>query len=135
MSRSPASTIRAANDALLTSGDLDAVSEFFTTDYTAHVTDQDIAGGHDAIRRILDMYRSAFSDLSVDVEVLVESDDRVAWQRTFRATHTGTFRGFPATGRPVVWRDMIVSRFHDGRIAEEWVVTDLAEHLLLARQA
>jgi predicted ester cyclase len=42
--------------------------------------------------------------------------------------------GFPATGRRVVWRDMIVSRFVDGVIAEDWVVTDLAERLLLARK-
>jgi hypothetical protein len=42
--------------------------------------------------------------------------------------------GFPATGRPIVWRDMVTSRFQDGRIAEDWVLTDLAERLLLARK-
>jgi hypothetical protein len=29
---------------------------------------------------------------------------------------------------------MLTSRFEDGRIAEEWVITDLAERLLLARR-
>ena len=31
-------------------------------------------------------------------------------------------------------RDMVVSRFEGGLIAEEWVVTDLAERLLLTRK-
>lgn len=59
---------------------------------------------------------------------------RVAWQRTIRATHEGPFKGFPATGRPVVWRDMVTSRFRDGLIAEDWLLTDLAERLLLERK-
>ena len=134
MSRSLASQIQAANAALIADGRLDAVGEFFTPDYVAHLTDQDMTGGHDAIRKIVDMYRSAFTDLQFQVEILVEGKDRVAWQRTLRATHNGDFKGFPATGRPIVWRDMVISRFRDGLIAEDWVITDLAERLLLARK-
>ena len=134
MSRSLASKIEAANSALIAKGNLDAVGEFFTVDYVAHLTDQDMTGGHAAIRGLVGMYRRAFSDLQVEVEVLVKAKDRVAWQRTVRATHKGNFKGFPATGRPIVWRDMVTSRFRDGLIAEDWVITDLAERLLLARK-
>jgi hypothetical protein len=134
MSRSLASKIEAANSALITNGNLDAVGEFFASDYVAHLTDQDMTGGHAAIREVVDIYRRAFSNLQVEVEVLVEAKDRVAWQRTVRATHKGNFKGFPATGRPIVWRDMVTSRFRDGLIAEDWVITDLAERLLLARK-
>lgn len=42
--------------------------------------------------------------------------------------------GFPATGRPIVWRDMLTTQFRDGLISEEWAVSDLAERLLLARK-
>jgi predicted ester cyclase len=80
------------------------------------------------------MYRRAFPDAEVEVEILAESKDRVAWQRTLRATHQGSFKGFPATGRPIVWRDMVVSRFRDGLIAEDWLIPDLAERLLLGRK-
>jgi steroid delta-isomerase-like uncharacterized protein len=134
VSRSLASTIDAANSTLIGNGDLDAVSEFFTSDYVAHVTEGHITGGHDAIRRVLRMYRRAFRDIRVEVEVFLEKKDRVAWQRTLRATHTGAFKGFPATGRRIVWRDMVVSRFREGLIAEDWFITDLAERLLLARK-
>ena len=134
MDGSLASKIQAANSALIANGNLDAISEFFTPDYVAHLTDQSMVGGHDAIRKILDMYRRAFPDLQVEVEILVEGKDRVAWQRTLRATHQGDFKGFPATGHPIVWRDMVTRRFREGLIAEDWVITDLAERLLLARK-
>jgi len=55
MERSLAATIRAANSKLLGDGDLDAVGEFFTPDYVAHLTDQDLEG-HDAIRGFLTMH-------------------------------------------------------------------------------
>jgi steroid delta-isomerase-like uncharacterized protein len=134
MNRSLASKIEAANSQLMAQGNLDAIAEFFAPDYVAHLTDQNMTGGHAAIRRFLDTTRRAFSDLQVEVEILVQAGDRVAWQRTVRGTHTGDFKGFPATGRPIVWRDMVTSRFRDGLIAEDWVITDLAERLLLARK-
>jgi steroid delta-isomerase-like uncharacterized protein len=134
MSRALASKIKAANSTLIIQNNLDAVGEFFTPDYVVHLTDQRMALGHDGIRRILRKYRRAFADLQLDVEVLVAAKDRVAWLRTFRATHKGNFKGFPATGRPITWRDMVTSRFRDGLIAEDWLITDLAERLLLARK-
>jgi predicted ester cyclase len=134
MARSLAATIQAANSALFVDGDLEAVGEFFSPDHVTHLTGKDMTGGHAAIRRVLGLYRRAFSDLRVEVEILVQAKDRIAWQRTFRATHTGPFKGFPATGRRLVWRDMLTSRFQSGLIAEDWLVTDLAERLLLAKK-
>ena len=132
MNRALGTKIRAANSALIAEGNLDAVAEFFTPDYVAHLTNQNMKGGHDAIRKVVRMYRRAFPDIKVQVEILVESKNRIAWQRTLRATHQGNFKGFPATGRPTVWRDMVTSRFRSGMIAEEWLISDLAERLLLA---
>jgi len=133
MSGALASRIKAANATLIGNGNLDAIVEFFAPDYVAHLTDQDLAG-HDAIRRFLGMIQRAFAELQIDVEILVEGEDRVAWQRTLRGIHKGDFMGFPASGRQVVWRDMVITRFRDGLIAEDWSITDLAERLLRARK-
>lgn len=129
-----AETIEAANATLVGDGHLDRISEFFAADYVAHLTDQDVSSGHDVIRSTIGLYRRAFPDLHVHVDILVEADDRIAWQRTLRGTHQGAFKGFPATGRSIVWRDGVTSRVVDGLIEEEWVITDLAERLLLARK-
>lgn len=124
----------AAHDALFRERRLDAIPEFFAADYVAHVTDGRIAGGHALVRQQLDLLWAAFTDLTLELEFLVEAGDRIAWQRTLRATHTGAFKGFPATGRPLVWRDMVTSRMADDRIAEEWVITDLVERFVRARK-
>ena len=134
MASSLGARIKAANSALIVNGNLEAVGEFFTSDYVAHVTDRDMEGGHDTIRRFLRALRRAFPVIQIEVEVLVEGKDRVAWQRTLRGIQKGAFKGFPASGRRIVWRDMVTSRFRDSLIAEDWVITDLAERLLLARK-
>jgi len=134
MSPSPASRIRTANAALLAEGEVDSIGEHFTPGYVAHLTGRDAIRGHGAIRRYVRALRRSFPDLRVEVEILVEGRDRVAWQRTLRGTHRAAYAGFPATGRRIVWRDLLASRFEKGRIAEEWAVSDLAERLLRARK-
>jgi predicted ester cyclase len=128
------SKIRSANQTLVTKGKLDAIGDFFTSDYLVHLTDQDISGGHQLVREFLELYQRAFPKIEVEVEILVEGPDHVAWQRTLRAKHQGAFKGFPPSGRTLVWRDVVTSRFRDGWIAEEWVISDLAEQLLLSRK-
>lgn len=134
MSKSLSSTIYAANDRLIVRGELEAVKEFFSPDYSVHLTGHDLAGGHTTVVGALSQLRRSFPDVQAEVEILLEGDDRVAWQRTLSGTQQGAFKGFPASGRRLVWRDMVTSRFSNGLIVEEWVVTDLAEHLLLSRK-
>lgn len=134
MSETLAAKIEAANRELIAHGNLEAIPDFFTPAYVAHLTGSDMKGGHEAIRKVLKALRKSFPDVQVEVEILVVGQDRVAWQRTLKATHQAPFKAFPATGKEIVWRDMMVSELRDGLIAEEWVVSDLAERLLLGRK-
>ncbi len=126
--------VHAANHTLIQEGKVEAISNFFAADYVAHLTDQDLAGGHKLIRGMLDLYRRAFPNPQVEVEILLEGTDRVSWQRTIRARQEGAFKGFPASGCDIIWRDVVTSHFRGGLIAEEWVISDLAERLLLSRK-
>lgn len=128
------SIIHTANHSLIEEGDSDAISDYFSADYIAHLTDHDLSGGHKLIRNMLDLYQQAFPNPKVKVEILLEGSDRVSWQRTIRAKQEGIFKGFPACGREIIWRDVVTSRFRNGLIAEEWVISDLAEQLLLSRK-
>lgn len=120
--------IRAANEVLLNQGELDRVPELFAASYVSHGVDGD-ARGHEAISGFLSALRGAFPDLQVEIEVLATEGDRVAWVRTARGTHEGDFMGVAATGRAVVWQDMIVTRYEDGMIVEEWGVSELGARL------
>jgi len=128
-----ASKIQAVNSALYTDENLDSIEDFFAIDYIVHVTDNSMKG-HNVIRGFLGTLRKTFPEIEIEVKVLIESGDRISWQRTLRGVQSGAFLGFPASDQHVVWRDMVTSRFCDGLIAEEWVVTDLAERLLLTRK-
>ncbi|MEY3209619.1 MAG: hypothetical protein RIT28_100 [Pseudomonadota bacterium] len=134
MNAEPLTLLRAANDALFVNGDLDAIPTYFLAEYVVQLAAGRTLRGHDGVRAALTLTRRAFSALSVEVEVLVEAQDRVAWQRTLRGTQTGAYHGFPASGREIVWREQVVSRIVEGKIAEEWLVSELAERLLLARK-
>lgn len=121
--------IQAANEQLLNQGNLTRAAEFFAPSYVVHVTSGDVSGGPEVIEGFVTGLRTAFPDLRVEVEILATQGDRVAWVRTHRGTHQADFMGVSATNRVVVWRDMVVTRYEAGKIAEEWGVSDLGEQL------
>ena len=112
------SVILSANDVLLGQGQLDRLDEFFTEDYGGE-------GGRERVGAFIRDLRTSFPDLQVEVEILVQDGDRIAWVRRIRATHQADYDGIPATGAQVSWRSMVVSRIEGGRIAEETSVSDL----------
>jgi predicted ester cyclase len=134
MAQSLAAKIKAANWSLIAEGNLDSIAEFFTPDYLVHFNEKDTAVGHKVIRQALELINKAFPQVQVEVEILVERDNRIAWMRTLSGVQEGSYKGFPASNRKIVWREMVTSEFRDGLIAREWVLSDLAERLLLSRK-
>jgi predicted ester cyclase len=39
--------------------------------------------------------------------------------------------GIQASGKKIEWTDIIVTCFDDGKIAEEWILSELMDQLLL----
>ncbi len=128
MSEENKALIRLANEEILNAGNLDLIDEMFAEDYVNHGTIGDTRG-RDSLRQFAAALRAAFPDLHVNVEEFVAEGDRVAWQRTHIGTHQGEYRGIQATGRNVTWRTIIISRIVDGKITEEWGVSDLSMQL------
>lgn len=125
--------IREANAVIVAGHDLSALERFFAEDYQVHVGK--VAGtGHAFIRKALQLSHEAFPKLEVTVEILADDGSRVAWVRTLTGVQQSAYKGFPASNRSITWHEMLTSEFRDGRIAREWLVSDLAEQLLLARK-
>ena len=135
MKNNRVSQLKKASRAILERGERGAIPDYFSPAYVVHVTGQDLAGGHELIRHVVELYQRAFTKITTTVEILAQQGDRVSWQRTLRATQRGPFKGFPPSHRRIVWREMLTSRFEDHLIVEEWFLTDLAEQLLLARKS
>jgi predicted ester cyclase len=122
--------LQLANDQLA-QGNLDVVDDVFAADYVAHAGEKRYTG-HEFIKGFAKQLRSAIPDLHVlRIEFLAEAGNTIAWQRTFGGTHKANMMGIPPSNRKVEWRDMVVTRFDDEKIAEEWVVSELAGELLL----
>lgn len=69
-------------------------------------------------------WRSAFPDLTMNVDLMVAEGDLVAVRWTARGTNTGTGNGIPATGRKVEVSGTAIFRFENGKIAEEWTAAN-----------
>ncbi len=124
--------IKYANDELFGKGNLEIVGEIFSTNYVVHSGCKDYKG-HEPIKRFTRQLRSAIPDIRVeDVSIiLISVEDTIAWQRTLSGTHDANMMGIPPTGKKVEWRDMLVTRFDDEKIAEEWTVSELVGQLLI----
>ena len=122
--------IRYANNELLR-GNLAVVEEVFAVTYTAHAGEKSYSG-HPFIRQFITQLRASLSGLQVvEIQVLMHCDNKVAWQRTLSGVHEKNLHGIPPSGKKVKWTDLMVSRFEDEMIAEEWTVSELAGALML----
>ncbi len=126
--------IKYAAEQLIGQGNLNIIDTIFTTNYIAHAEDKDYKG-HEFIKRFSKQLRSAIPDTSVlNIEILVEEGNTITWQRTLHGTHKANMMGIPQTGKKIKWNEMVVSRFEGDKIAEEWIVSELAGQLLLRQQ-
>ena len=74
--------------------------------------------GHEGARRSVTLYLELFPDLRFAVDEQVSEGDRVASRWTLLGTHRG--RSVPLHG-------IVISRFEDGKIIEDWAASDTME--------
>jgi steroid delta-isomerase-like uncharacterized protein len=68
--------------------------------------------------------RAGFPDIRFAIEQVVAEGDRVAVRWTWKGTHTGTFRGFPASGKVVHDTGLVLYTFAGGQVVNATVETD-----------
>jgi len=102
-------------------GNYQVFDTILTPDYVVHPEE---ARGAAGLQEMVGGYRAALSNLRVDIEQQFSAGDRVATVSTIRGVHEGDLMGTPPTGREVAFAMITISRFEDGRIAEEWEIAD-----------
>jgi steroid delta-isomerase-like uncharacterized protein len=73
-----------------------------------------------AFKEFYKNFRSAFSDIHIDVEDTVTEGDKTVARCLVTGVHTGEGIGKPPTGKPVKFRGMCMVRLKDGKIMESW---------------
>ena len=102
-------------------GNFDALDEIVTRDYVCHPQE---AQGPDGLKAMVEGYVNALAGLRVRIDQQFTEGDYVATRYTISGTHDGDLMGTPATGRNVEFTGITISRCENGRIAEEWEITD-----------
>ena len=103
-------------DEVWTQGKLDAIDELIADDF---IGDDPVNGeihGPDGFRELVQMYRTAFSGVTMRADKIVADGDWVAVHWTATGTHTGELMGVAPTGRDISVTGTQFSRISDGKV-------------------
>lgn len=113
--------LRRYYDEVVNAGNLAAADEVFAADYHSHHNDpMALPPGPEGVKQFLSATREGFPDITLTVDDMFADGDYAASRWTLRGTNTGPFFGNPASGKEAAWAGVVISRFADGKIAEEW---------------
>lgn len=124
MSGSNEEVMRRFIEEVLNNGDYSVLPDLIQPSYVYRSPDQELHGP-DGLIDLFTAYRAAFPDLKAVIDDLVVADDKAVISFTLSGTHEGDLMGIPATGKQISVHGMVLSRFEDGKIAEEWEILDM----------
>jgi steroid delta-isomerase-like uncharacterized protein len=105
--------------------DLDACVALLTPDFKINLAGVPYqASGHKAWLSNAGQMIRAFPDLSVHIDDMFASGDKVTVRVRFTGTQTGDFLGVPPSGKRIDYESQEIYRFEDGKLAEEWICSD-----------
>ncbi|MFN8621794.1 MAG: ester cyclase [Chloroflexota bacterium] len=113
--------LRRYYDDIVNKGDLSAVDEIVADDYVSHHNDPaHLPPGPAGVKAFISMTRQGFPDIHITVDDLFEEGDLIASRWTMEGTQTGDWFGAPPSGKRAKWWGVVITRFADGKIAEDW---------------
>ena len=112
-------TIRRIYEEILNEANLNAIDLLFHEHYVYHEPGTPQVRGTGGAKQLFSAYRTALPDMSASLDDMIGEGDKVAHRFTIRGTHRGDLMGVPASGKPVEFTGMLVSRFDDGKVIEE----------------
>ena len=108
--------------------DLSAIDELLDPQIVIHSSLGQFQG-KEAMRRIVEVWLTAFSNLNVKTLATISDQDLVVLHWEAKGTHLGEFKGLSATGKPVSYSGVTIYRLENGKITEYWAYVDML-HLL-----
>ena len=112
------SVARRIVDEVWSEGRLETIDEVVAEDYRGWTPTNGEIRGREAFREQVRMYRSAFPNMTMVVDVVTSSADWVTTKWTASGTHTGELMGMPATGKDVTVTGIEIDRIVDGKVVE-----------------
>jgi steroid delta-isomerase-like uncharacterized protein len=101
-----------------------ALATFHRPRYEITATGE-VHDGPEEVSRFYGESAQAFPDLSFETRAIYHADTAVLHEAVFHATHLGSWRGLPATGRTVRYAMLNAFLFEDDRLVCERMYFDL----------
>lgn len=108
----------------VSTGDLQALNDIFTPDVVDHDPAPDQGTGPEGFIKFFAMMRTAFPDLIVTVDHIVQDENNLAMAYKIHGTHKGDFLGIAPTGKTIETRGLQIGRYENGKIVERWGSSD-----------
>ncbi len=109
---------------IINRGNLQAADDYFSTDYVYHGPSGLEVKGPEGFKELLIEYYTAFPDFCFTIEDIFGTGDRVVSRFRATGTHKAEFMGVVATGKEVEFTGIVISRFKNGKVVEDWESLD-----------
>lgn len=107
-------------------GKLAVIQEICLPNYLVHdpgVPNKEVRG-HDGFSQYVNIFRTAFPDLSLTIDDQIAQGDEVVTRYTAHGTHRGDLMGIAPTGKKITVTGIILDRYSNGKLAESWNHSD-----------
>jgi steroid delta-isomerase-like uncharacterized protein len=101
-----------------------AIDEFIAPNHVDHTLPPFLPTTPEGTKRAIGIFLTAFPDVHLTIEDMIAEGDKVVTRYTSRGAQKGAFMGIPPSGRQVTVSSIIIARFADGKIVEEWGLDD-----------
>lgn len=112
--------IRNLYEQILNTGKLEQLNQVIAEEYVGVRGEKGAAGFAETVAGI----RAAFPDIKWTVEELLADGDKVTVRWSWKGTHTGPFRGFPASKKQVTDHAIAIYQLKEGRVTHAWIESD-----------
>lgn len=125
MSNANKETIRVVREDALSGRNLDLLDGLYAHNYVYH--GPALLGdlhGPTAFKEMVKGFVDPLADFRESIEAQVAEGDMVVTRLKGSGRHTGELMGQAPSGDEIKWTVIVMSRFEDGKIAEEWAEFD-----------
>jgi steroid delta-isomerase-like uncharacterized protein len=116
--------VRRTHAEVWSNGNMDVIDELYDNSYLAHWTSGPDTQGLDELREVINEARTAFPDLTENIEQIVAEGDLVVTRFSSSGTFKGNIMGISPKDKKVTRQEIAIHRIDNGKIVEQWTVAD-----------
>ena len=116
--------VRAYIEDVFNGHNVKSLDKYFTENLVSHWLGDRSLQGRQAWGLAMANFFRAFPDAEYILNDIFFAGDKGVWRGTWHGTQHKEWENIPATGRKAKWTVIIIGRFEDEKLAEDWVEYD-----------